>query len=160
MRKLIPVTFFATAFGYLEAAVVVYLRALYYPEGFFIPFKVGFPFIYFAIKPIESLATIPMSIYLIEIGREFSTIIMLLATAWIVGKNLKEKFCYFLWAFGVWDIFYYVFLKILLGWPKSLTETDVYFLIPVPWLGPVWFPIFCSLTIMTASAIMLSRKNS
>ena len=30
---------YAVAMGYLEAAVVVYLRAIYYPEGFSFPLK-------------------------------------------------------------------------------------------------------------------------
>ena len=123
------VTFFAIAMGYLEAIVVAYLRALYYPNGF------NFP-----------LANLVQSeILLIEWVREFATIVMLVTVAMLAGKKFFERSAYFIFAFAVWDIFYYVFLKVILDWPASLFTWDVLFLIPWPWVGPVITPVLCSL---------------
>jgi len=73
--------------------------------------------------------------------REAATIIMLLTVAYISATNWKQRIGAFLITFAFWDIFYYIFLKYLTGWPKSLFDIDVYFLIPVPWIGPVITPI-------------------
>ena len=133
------VTFFAIAMGYLEAIVVAYLRALYYPNGF------NFP-----------LANLVQSeILLIEWVREFATIVMLVTVAMLAGKKFFERSAYFIFAFAVWDIFYYVFLKVILDWPASLFTWDVLFLIPWPWVGPVITPVLCSLLmIFTAIAVL------
>jgi len=139
--------------GYLEAAVVVYLRELYYPSGFHIPQKVKFPFIKFG--PVAELKPFSKKIILTERGRELSTIIMLFSFAWLVGSSLSSRISYFLLTFGVWDIFYYIFLKIILRWPESFGTTDVFFLIPTPWLGPVWLPILCSAIIIIISLAVL-----
>ena len=61
---------------------------------------------------------------------------MLLAVAYIAGGNGPQRFGYFLLSFGIWDVFYYVFLKVLIGWPESLLTWDVLFLIPLTWVGP------------------------
>lgn len=119
--------------AFVEAAVVVYLRALYYPEGFSIILK-----------------QLPQLHLRIEAIRELATIIMLLAVAGIAGKKGWERFGYFMILFGVWDIFYYVFLKLSLNWPASVTDWDVLFLIPVPWIGPVIAPILVSLVLIVA----------
>jgi len=139
--------------GYLEAAAVVYLRELYYPSGFRIPQKVKFPFIKFG--AVAELGLFSKKIILTETGRELSTIIMLLAFAYLVGSSATTRIAYFLLAFGVWDIFYYIFLKLILNWPESFGTTDVFFLIPVPWLGPVWLPVLCSAIIIVISFLML-----
>lgn len=120
IRKLIWVALFGIAFGFVESSVVVYLRAIYYPEGFTWPLKM-----------------ISDEHLTVEVLREAATIIMLAAVGIVAGKQGWQRFGYFLLAFGVWDIFYYVWLKVLLGWPASLTEWDILFLIPVPWIGPV-----------------------
>lgn len=143
MTTILLVTLFAIAMGYLEAAVVVYLRALYYPNGFVVPIKLRFPYIRFARIP-QFEERIPRNILLTEIGREVATIVMLASLAILVGDSYLQELGVFLLAFGVWDIFYYVFLKLLLGWPKSLDTLDVLFLIPVPWIGPVWLPVCIS----------------
>lgn len=144
---------FSAAMGYLEAAVVVYLRELYYPAGFNIPLKVKFPFIKFG--PVNELKQFSKKLMLTELAREFSTLVMLLVFAMIAGSSLPEKIAYFLLAFGVWDIFYYIFLKAILNWPESLNTTDIFFLLPVPWIGPVWLPVFCSIIVITVAVLIL-----
>lgn len=139
--------------GYLEAAVVVYLRELYYPSGFRIPQKVKFPFIKFG--AVAELRPFSKKIILTELGRELSTIIMLLTFACLVGSSLSSSAAYFLLAFGVWDIFYYIFLKIILNWPESFGTTDLFFLLPAPWIGPVWLPVLCSAIIIIISFLIL-----
>jgi hypothetical protein len=117
---MIWVSLFGVAFGFVESSIVVYLRAVYYPEGFTWPLKV-----------------ISNAHLTVELLREAATIIMLVAIGIVAGKKGWQRFGYFLFAFGVWDIFYYVWLKIVLNWPASFTDWDVLFLIPLPWIGPV-----------------------
>lgn len=137
-RALIWVTFFAVAMAYVEAAVVVYLRELYYPGEFSF-----------------SLGMMSGKMALVEVGREAATIVMLLTLALIAGKKLKDKVAYFLLSFGVWDICYYIWLKVILDWPKSLLDWDILFLIPVPWLGPVLAPVLVSLALILAAVTVL-----
>ncbi|MBM3435194.1 MAG: hypothetical protein FJY07_03125 [Bacteroidetes bacterium] len=125
--------------GYLESAVVVYLRRIYYPEGFDFPLK--------AIEP---------GIGLTEILREAATLVMLAGAGILTGRTKTEKFGFFLYCFAVWDIFYYIFLKLLLGWPSSLLTWDILFLIPVTWVGPVIGPVINSLT-MISLALLISH---
>ncbi len=138
IRMLFWLTVFAIAMGYMETAVVVYLREMYYPGGF------GFP-----LKPIG------YSIAITEIIREAATIIMLAGAGILTGRTLTEKFGNFVYSFAIWDIFYYVFLKLLLHWPDSLLSWDLLFLIPVPWVGPVLCPVINSLS-MILLAIVIS----
>ena len=142
--KLTWITIFAIAMGYLESAVVVYLRKLYFPDGFDFPLK-----------------SIDPSIGLTEFFREAATIFMLIGAGFIAGKNRNEKFAWFIFCFGIWDIFYYVFLKLLLGWPESLLTWDVLFLIPVPWVGPVLAPCLISLAmiILAMTIVVFEAKN-
>jgi len=128
VKLLIWVTLFAIAMGFLETSVVVYLRELYYPDGFRFP-----------------LVVVSNKIAVVEFWREFCTIIMLVGIGIAAGRTRLERFAYFLVAFAVWDIFYYVFLEVLLGWPESLSTWDILFLIPVPWTGPVIAPCLVSL---------------
>lgn len=137
-KTLVGLTIFSIAMGYLESAVVIYLRMIYYPGGFRFP-----------------LAPIPSHVALIEFFRELATLLMLAGVAWLGGRTRPQRFAYFLFCFGVWDIFYYAFLKLLLGWPASFFTWDILFLIPVPWIGPVIAPCIVSLT-MIVYAIILS----
>jgi len=134
MRRYVWLTLFAVAMGYLEAAVVVYLRMLYYPRGF------GFP-----------LAVMPGHVAGIEVAREAATILMLYAAGRLGAASGWQGFAGFMFVFGVWDIFYYVWLKVLVAWPASLATWDILFLIPVPWIGPVWAPIVVSLSLVVAA---------
>jgi hypothetical protein len=86
---------------------------------------------------------------------------MLITIGMIAGNNSLQRFAWFLYTFAVWDIFYYIWLKLLLNWPSSLFTWDVLFLIPVPWIGPVLAPVICSLTMILLAAliILLQRKE-
>lgn len=154
MLQVLLVTLFAIAMGYVEAAVVVYLRALYYPDGFPIPVKLGALPIRFARIP-EFENRMPQSMLRTEVGREVATIVMLVSLALLVGSTPAQMLGVFLLAFGVWDIFYYVFLKLLIRWPESLKTLDVLFLIPVPWIGPVWLPVSISLVMVAAGTALV-----
>jgi hypothetical protein len=133
---------FAVAMGFLEAIVVVYLRELYYPEGFAFPLKLMSP---------ELVA--------IEWIREIATLVMLAGVGIIAGRNNLQRLWYALFAFGVWDIFYYVALKLLIGWPASLLTWDLLFLIPVSWLGPVLAPVLNSVTMIIMALLLVSREE-
>ncbi|MDO9513288.1 MAG: hypothetical protein Q7J59_01585 [Elusimicrobiota bacterium] len=136
-KKYAVVSVFAVAMAFMEAAIVVYLRALYYPEGFSFP-----------------LAAMPRNILLIEIMREAATIVMIASAAVLAARKFYGRLAVFFYVFAVWDIFYYVFLKALLGWPASFFEMDVLFLIPVVWAGPVLAPLICSFTMIALAALI------
>jgi hypothetical protein len=136
-KILIQVAIFSVAMGFLEAAVVVYLREMYYPRGF------------------ESAPEVMSSrIIITELLRELATIIMLAYIGIISGKTFAERFSLFLFSFAIWDIFYYVFLKAVLNWPASVFIWDILFLIPVPWLGPVLAPCIISLTMILLTLVV------
>jgi hypothetical protein len=122
-RRLAYVALFSLAMAYFESSVVVYLRAIAYPEGFAFP-----------------LAGIDPFIAATEVGREAASLLMILTVAIIAGRSRPQRFACFLLIFGIWDIFYYLFLQLLLGWPASLGTWDVLFLIPVVWAAPVAAP--------------------
>lgn len=137
-KLLLWVSIFAIAMGFLETAIVVYLRELYYPEGF------NFP-----------LAPISSHIALTEILREAATVIMLICIGYFAGRSFACGFAWFIYTFAVWDIFYYIFLKILLNWPESFMTDDVLFLIPVTWVGPVITPIIVALSMIFLAIIIV-----
>jgi len=141
-RILFWVSLFSIAFAFVEASVVVYLRALYYPEGFEFPLKLITP---------EHLK--------IEFLREVATIIMLAVVGIVAGKKRWERFGYFLLAFGLWDIFYYVGLKAVIDWPQRLMDWDVLFLIPVPWIGPVLAPLLIALLMTILGPMIVLRVS-
>ena len=136
--QLIFLAVFSIAMGFLESAVVVYLRELYYPEGFAFPLKA---------MTLDKLS--------IEYLREIATLVMLVSLSAVAGRNFPERAAFFLYSFGMWDIFYYVWLKALLDWPSSLFTWDILFLIPVIWIGPVLAPLFCSLTMILIALFFL-----
>lgn len=139
-KKIFWVSLFAIAMGFMESAVVIYLREIYYNDGF-----------HFPLKPIES------SIARVEFFRELATIIMLIVVGYLSGKTKLQRFAYFNLAFAVWDIFYYVFLYIFLGWPESLKTWDILFLVPVPWVGPVWAPCLIALLMIIGSIFIIKE---
>lgn len=134
------VVVFATAMAYLESATVLYLRTIGHRIDPYQP------------QPLTTTADFGCA----EVIREAATIVMLLTVSWLAGRTLRQRFGYFLIAFGVWDIFYYVFLRFLTGWPRSPFDWDVLFLIPLPWWGPVLAPV-CIAFLMVGSGTMLSR---
>jgi hypothetical protein len=138
--KIIWLTVFSIAMAFAESAVVVYLRAIFYPDGFSFPLK----------------AMVDYKI-LVEVFREVATIFMLMSVAYLAGKKLWERFAWFMLCFGIWDIFYYVWLKVLLDWPSSLLEWDVLFLIPLPWIGSVIAPASIAL-LMIVFGILIAAS--
>lgn len=142
LKHLFALATFGVAMGFFEAVVVVYLRQLLYPDGFAFP-----------LRPMSS------GILSIESLREISTVVMLIAVSILAGSGFLRRFSYFLIVFGVWDIFYYVWLKVLVNWPSTLLDWDVLFLIPVIWIGPVLAPVICSGTMVTLGGFFLVLLN-
>ena len=143
MRRPLWVAIYAIAMAAVEAAVVVYLRALH--EG---------------VAPASVVQyQLPLRFLTIEVGREAATLVMLIAVAAIAGRSAWERLLSFALAFGLWDIFYYVWLWVFIGWPPSLLTWDVLFLIPVPWLGPVLAPVLVSLSLVGGALWLLSRPD-
>jgi hypothetical protein len=128
----------SVAFGVVEGAVVVYLRALAYPDGFVFP-----------------LQQIDARIMSTELVRELATLVMLLAVARLATRGGLRRFAVFALCFAVWDLTYYGTLRVLLGWPASVLDWDILFLIPVPWTGPVLAPVLVSLALIAASVAIL-----
>ena len=145
--KLGMVVAFGVAFGYIEAAVVVYLRALFYPDGF--------------TWPLADLAAIEGALRFClwtEVGREAATLVLLAAAAGLMAQPWRRRIAYFLLSFALWDVFYYVWLKVLLGWPASLADWDILFFIPSLWAGPVWAPLVTSgVMVWIAAGLFASR---
>jgi hypothetical protein len=132
------------AVGWFEAAVVVYLRELYYPEGFRFPIRIVWD-----------------AVVRVEIVREAASLLLLASAARLSGRRFLERFAAFMILFGVWDLLYYAFLKLLLDWPASLLDWDVLFLIPLPWVGPVWAPCLVSLALVgVGSYLFLTADRS
>src|SRR5579859_7663371 len=151
-RPLLAILLFGMAFGYLEAAVVSYLRALheparrhYYPGR---PPSELFPLL--TLEQTRAVAPEQMRIIAIEIGREGATLVMLAALALAVAENLSQWAAAFAMVFGTWDLAFYAGLKLLLDWPASLFTWDVLFLIPVPWAAPVLAPSLVSIAMIAA----------
>ena len=137
-KTILWLTAFSIAMGYLETAVVVYLRKIYYPEGFLFP-----------------LTPITADIAIAEFWREAATVVMLIGIGVLAGKNSLQRFAFFIYSFAIWDIFYYVFLKVLLDWPESLLTWDILFLIPIPWVGPVIALCIVSLTMIALTLLIV-----
>jgi hypothetical protein len=140
--KLSLLALFGIAMAHLESVVVVYLRkalGMLDSESFK-----------------ESAEKFPERYLKIEMTREAATILMLVVIAFLVGTTWIDRGAFFLWTFAFWDLFYYLFLYILIKWPPKLTTVDVLFLIPKPWIAPVWFPICVStLTIIIIAFLAL-----
>ena len=141
--RLLPwMTAYAIAMAFLESAVVIYLRELYYPKEFRFP-----------------MAPIAPHIAVTELFRELATMVMLLAPAALVTTKRLERFAWFCFCFGVWDIFYYVFLKAVLDWPATLLDWDILFLVPVVWVGPVLAPCIVSIGLITLGCLLLWKRS-
>ena len=143
LKRFCVVVVFSIAFGYIEAAVVVYLREIFHPDGFIFPMKI------FGIGPLWK------RFLFTEIGRESATIVLIFTGAWLFGRNRQQRFAYFLTIFAIWDIFYYVWLKVLIDWPASIMDWDILFLIPVTWASPVLYPVLISITLLVFAGIIL-----
>lgn len=141
---LILLAVFAIAMGFLEGVVVYYLRLLPLPN----------------IPEFPSVPNLTNGILFVEQLREAATIIMLTAIALLIGKTKWQKIFSFAFIFSIWDLFYYVSLVFLMHWPTSLMDLDVVFLIPFPWIFPVWAPIcgFSVLTLYSGYKILKDKK--
>ena len=136
------IVIFSIAMAWMESATVVYLRTL--------------------VNRVEPYQPAPLPIVnsfgATEIVREAATLIMLLTVGWLAGTSWKSKLGFFMAAFGVWDIFYYLFLKIIVGWPHSFFDWDILFLIPLPWWGPVLSPILISLVLIILGSLLAQSE--
>jgi hypothetical protein len=142
ITKLSLLAIFGIAMAHLEGVVVVYLRK-----------ALG---ILDSESNKESIEKFPERYLKIEMTREAATIIMLVVIAYLAGGSWIEKGIFFLWTFAFWDLFYYLSLYILIKWPPGLTTIDVLFLIPKPWIAPVWFPVcVSSLTIIIIAILAI-----
>jgi hypothetical protein len=140
-RRLV-VVIFAIAMAWVESAVVFYLRTM---VNRIEPYQAN------PLPLIEPLASV-------ELGRELATLVMLFAVGVLAGKTWRARWGYAAIAFGVWDIFYYVFLKVMCGWPHSLLDWDILFLLPLPWWGPVLAPVLIAL-LMIAWGTLASQTT-
>jgi hypothetical protein len=159
-RVLVGLLLFGVSFGYIEAAVVVYLRTIYDPIRERLNPDIGngdlFPLIRMA--ELEAEGDVHVHRLGVEVGREAMTLILLVAAGLLVGRNFHQWFASFMITFGLWDIFYYVFLKMLIDWPASLFTWDILFLIPLPWTGQVIAPILVSIALISAGLAMWYRE--
>ena len=116
---------FAIAMAWVEAASVFYIRAL--------------------VDRIEPYQTNPLPIHgalgNVELWREAATLVMISTLGLLAGRTWRSRAGYAALAFGAWDIFYYIFLRLITGWPKTLFDWDILFLLPLPWWGPVLAPV-------------------
>jgi hypothetical protein len=141
-RRLVFVAGFAVAMAYLEAAVVVYLRRLYGITDL-----------------IRDVAAYDPSLAALEVGREAATLVMLLALGGAAGRSAQSRLGIALFAFGAWDILYYAWLRVFIGWPRTLLDPDLLFLIPLPWWGPVLSPVLIAVLSIAAGWVMVARDD-
>lgn len=141
-NKIIIATLFSIAMAMLESAVVIYLRYLLYNGEF------NFP-----------VSGMPRILIITELAREVATLIMLFAVGYMLAQTKLSRFAWFLYCFAIWDIFYYVFLYLLLDWPKSILGWDILFLLPTPWYGPVLTPCLVALSMIGLALIIVRYEH-
>jgi hypothetical protein len=129
----LTVVAYAIAMAWMESAVVFYLRTL---SDRIDPHQTN---------PLPQVAGLAG----VELVREAATLLMLFTVGMLAGKTWRTRWGYAAIAFGVWDIFYYVFLKVIVHWPNQLTDWDLLFLLPLPWWGPVIAPTLIALLMIT-----------
>jgi hypothetical protein len=138
------VAVYALAMGYLEAVVVYYIR--------------------YALGDVHATGSVASSLtgrfpWGIEMTREVATLIMLATVALLAGRDRRQRAAAFLWAFAIWDASYYLGLVVLTQWPSSLTTQDVYFLLPVPWGGPVWVPLLADALMVALAGWLIAGQR-
>ena len=143
--RLAAVAAWAIAFALVEAMVVVYLRKLFGLQyGLaFTPRHFHYPRAYLGF----------------EQAREAATMVMLLAVGYLAGRTTWQKIAFWLFAFGLWDICYYVWLYVYLRWPTSPGTKDLLFLIPGEWWAPVWQPLLISLALVVVAVLILAKTR-
>lgn len=137
-KRLFYILITIAAFAYIEAAIVIYLRHIYYPEGFHFPLRRHYDYV-----------------LTVEVIRELATLVILITLSLLFSKKFWSGFGYFLYMFGLWDIFFYIWLKAAINWPPSIFEWDVLFLLPMPWLGPVIAPVSLSVIMIVIGMLIL-----
>lgn len=142
-RRMLFLSLFAVAMAYVESAVVVYLRQ-----------------VYGIVDLMRDTPTQPDPLTPIELGREIATLAMLFTVGALAGRTPAARWGLFLYAWGLWDIFYYVWLRVFIGWPTSLGDWDLLFLIPLPWWGPVGAPVLAAAMMMVVGARMARRSEA
>jgi hypothetical protein len=158
-RTVAALVLFGISFGYLEAAVVVYLRAIYDPirERIHPGRPAGDLFPLITPEQLQAAGAENGRRLTIEIGREAATIVMLASVGLAAGRNFNQRMAAFSIVFGLWDISFYGFLKLMIGWPQSLLTWDILFLIPLPWVGPVIAPMLVALTLVICGLVSLIK---
>jgi hypothetical protein len=137
-KRLLCVSVYAVAMALLEAVVVVYIRGLLTVTSDHV-----------ALGPYAG----------IEVWREAATLVMLLSVGWLAGGRAAQRWAYAAFAFGLWDIWYYIWLRVLIGWPATLLDWDILFLIPLRWWGPVLSPLLIAALICTGAVLALVRMQ-
>jgi hypothetical protein len=133
---------YAVAMAWVESAVVFYLRTMIHRIDPHQP------------NPLPEIGGFAP----VELVRELATLIMLFAVGFLAGRTWRARIGYTAIAFGVWDIFYYVFLKVICGWPHSLLDWDILFLLPMPWWGPVLAPVLIALLLISWGTVASQRE--
>lgn len=146
LKRLTIAVLFSITFAYIESAVVVYLRAIFYPDGFTFPLEMF------------DLTALGRRLTVTEIGREAATVVLIVTAAWFFGTGRQERAAYFLLIFAIWDLFYYVWLKVLLDWPASIMDWDVLFLIPYVWASAVLYPVLVAAAMFVFALAILHRS--
>lgn len=149
VRRGLWVVVFAISFACVESSVVVYLREIYFDGSFDFPIVTSW----------ENGRHVLDRLILVEMGREAATIVMLAAAGILAGRTGLQRFCFFMIAFGIWDIFYYGWLYAILGWPESLLTWDLLFYIPLPWVGPVIAPVLIASTMTAAGTLLIALEG-
>jgi hypothetical protein len=105
----------------------------------------------------QDQVSLPQSLLTVEVFREAATILMLLSVAMLAARSARNRWAAYLWCFAIWDAAYYAGLYATIRWPQSLTTPDVLFLIPVPWIAQVWFPLLVDVAVM--AAVLYGRRD-
>ena len=158
VSQLLLAALFAAAFGFVEGAVVVYLRAA---VGLLPGYQGTLADVVrlssSSYRQALSVSQLPPSLLTVELAREAATLLMMMSVALLGARPVRERCALFLWCFAIWDLAYYGSLWATVRWPTSLRETDILFLIPVPWLSQVWFPVVVDL--LALLAVLLARQR-
>jgi hypothetical protein len=152
---------FGIGFGFVEAVVVVDLRAiLSSAEGWSGPLSADEVFPMIPFERLERADPVAARLMKIEVIREAATLVLLAGVGLAAGRTFLQRFSAFLVAFAIWDLSYYLFLELLLGWPASVWTWDILFLIPVPWVAPVLAPAVVAASMAVAGSAVIVREAS
>jgi hypothetical protein len=161
VRIVIGLALFGISFGYVEAAVVVYLRTIYDPirEQISPARSPGDLFPLIRLEQLQAAGPHHMHRLKTELGRELATLVLLGGAALLAARNFREWMAAFVVSFGIWDICFYLFLRLLIDWPTSLLTWDILFLLPLPWVGPVISPTLIAAVMIITGSLVLWRER-